>query len=68
MNNAEEVYSINSRDFVFELIDRTYESHESMLRACLLYMSTDQVTDMLRSNECLDCFTEDYLEQFNIKK
>lgn len=38
-----------------------------MLRACLLYMSTDQVTDMLRSNECLDCFTEDYLKQFNIK-
>jgi len=58
----------NSRDFAYELIERTYESNESMLRACLAYMSTDQVTDMLRSNECLDCFTEDYLNQFNIKK
>ena len=68
MDNAEEVYSINSRDFVFELIDRTYEGYESMLRACLSHMSSDRVTDMLRSNECLDCFTEDYLKQFNIKK
>ena len=58
----------NSRDFAYELIDRTYESHESMLRACLAYMSTDQVTDMLQSNFDINCFTEDYLNQFNIKK
>lgn len=57
----------NSRDFAFELIDRTYETHESLLRACLSYMSTDDVTDMLKSNECLECFTEDYLEKFGIK-
>ena len=58
----------NSRDFAYELIDRTYETNESMLRACLSYMSTDQVTDMLRSNECLDCFTEDYLKEYGINK
>ena len=58
----------NSRDFAYELIDRTYESHESMLRACLAYMSTDQVTDMLQSNFDINCFTDDYLNQFNIKK
>ena len=57
----------NSRDFVFELISRTYESHESMLKMCLKYMSTDQVTDMLTSNECLECFTEDYLKEYGIK-
>ena len=58
----------NSRDFVYELIDRTYESHESMLKACLAYMSTDQVTDMLQSNFDINCFPDDYLNQFNIKK
>ena len=58
----------NSKDFVYELIDRTYESHESMLKACLAYMSTDQVTDMLQSNFDINCFTDDYLNQFNIKK
>ena len=57
----------NSRDFVFELIDRTYETNESMLRACLSYMSTDQVTDMLQSNFDIDCFTEDYLKEYGIK-
>ena len=56
----------NSRDFVYELINRTYESHESVLKMCLKYMSTDQVTDMLASNECLDCFTEDYLKEYGI--
>jgi len=25
------------------------------------------VTDMLKTNECLDCFTEAYLEEFGIK-
>jgi len=58
----------NSRDFAISLIDRTYETPESLLRACLSYMSTDDVTDMLRSNECLDCFTKDHLENFGIKK
>jgi len=58
----------NSRDFAYELINRTYESHESMLKACLAYMSTDQVTDMLQSNFDINCFTDDYLNQFNIKK
>ena len=56
----------NSRDFVFELISRTYESHESMLKMCLKYMSTDDVTDMLAYNECLGIWTEEYLEEFGI--
>ena len=58
----------NSRDFAHELIERTYESNESMLRACLAYMSTDQVADMLQSNFDIDCFTEDYLKEYGINK
>jgi len=58
----------NSRDFAYELIDRTYESNESMLRACLSYMTIDQVTDMLQSNFDIDCFTEDYLKEYGINK
>ena len=58
----------NSRDFACELIDRRYETNESMLRACLAYMSTDQVTDMLQSNFDIDCFTEDYLKEYGINK
>ena len=57
----------NSRDFAMDLIEKTYETHESLLRACLSYMSTDDVTDMLKTNECLDCFTEAYLEEFGIR-
>tara|TARA_R100001463_G_scaffold815_1_gene3697 strand:+ start:899 stop:1096 length:198 start_codon:yes stop_codon:yes gene_type:complete len=57
----------NSRDFVFELISRTYESHESMLKMCLKYMSTDDVADMLEDNECLHGFYESYLEEFGIR-
>jgi len=57
----------NSRDFVFELISRTYESHESMLKMCLKYMSTDDVKDMLEANKCLGIWTEDYLEEFGIR-
>ena len=58
----------NSRDFAYELIDQTYESNESMLKACLSYMSTEQVTDMLLSNFGIDCFTEDYLKEYGINK
>ena len=58
----------NSRDFAYELIERTYETNESMLRACLVYMSTDQVSDMLLSNFGIDCFTEDYLKEYGINK
>ena len=58
----------NSRDFAYELIERTYESNESMLRSCLAYMSTDQVSDMLLSNFGIDCFTEDYLKEYGINK
>ena len=58
----------NSRDFAYELIDRTYETNESMLRACLAYMPTDQVSDMLLSNFGIDCFTEDYLKEYGINK
>ena len=58
----------NSRDFVFELMDRNYETYESIMRKCLSYMSTDDVEDMLRSNDCLEGFLEGYLEEFGIKK
>ena len=58
----------NSKDFAYELINRTYESPESMLSMCLRYMSTDDVTDMLSSNGCLKGWFEEYLEEFGIRK
>ena len=38
-----------------------------MLKMCLKYMSTDDVTDMLEANECLGIWTEEYLEEFGIR-
>jgi hypothetical protein len=41
----------NSRDKALELVDEGLVSAESMLAMALQYMSTDEVEDMLDSNE-----------------
>lgn len=56
------------RDFAYELINRTYESHESLLKACLNHMTNQDISEMLKSNcDILDCFTENYLGKFGIR-
>ena len=50
----------NSRDIALELVENGIVSAESMLMACLKYMSTDDVEDMLDSNELSERFRDDY--------
>ena len=57
----------NSRDFAIVLIERHYETYESIMRMCLSYMSTSDVEDMLKSNDCLEAFLEVYLNEFGMK-
>ena len=52
----------NSRDIALELVDNGIVSAESMLTACLKYMSTDDVEDMLDSNEWSERFMCDIYE------
>ena len=49
----------NSRDKALELVEDGYVSAESMLTMCLKYMSTDDVEDMLDTNELSERFMED---------
>ena len=50
----------NSRDKALELVEDGYVSAEDLLTACLKYMSTDDVADMLDANELSERFTEEY--------
>ena len=58
----------NSRDFAYKLIDDYHETHKSLLRMCLTYMSTDSIKDMMEINDCLWDFPESFLEEYGIKK
>ena len=51
--------NINSRDKALELVENGVVSAEDMLVMALKYMSTDDVEDMLDSNELSDRFLED---------
>ena len=53
---------INSRDKALEMVEDGYVSAETMLTMCLKYMSTDEVEDMLDSNELSERFDEAYEE------
>jgi len=56
------------KDFAYELINRTYETHESLLKACLNHMNNDDIGEMLKSKfGIVDCFTENYLNEFGIR-
>ena len=49
----------NSRDIALELVENGIVSAESMLMACLKYMSTDDVEDMLDCNELSSRFMDE---------
>ena len=52
------------RDLAMEIIhDRHWVSEKDMLQACLAYMSWDEVSDMLKTNEFLDMFPAGYVEE-----
>jgi len=50
----------DSRDKALELVEDGMVSAEDMLTMCLKYMSTDDVEDMLDTNELSERFTEEY--------
>ena len=49
----------NARDEALELVENGVVSAEYLLTACLKYMSTDDVADMLDANELSERFMED---------
>lgn len=53
----------NSRDRALELVEMGMVSAEDMLTMCLKYMSTDDVEDMLDTNELSPRFQEDWDEE-----
>ena len=48
----------NARDKALELVEDGMVSAEDMLTMCLKYMSTDDVEDMLDTNELSERFEE----------
>jgi len=49
----------NARDRALELVENGMVTAEDMLTMCLKYMSTDDVEDMLDTNELSERFMED---------
>ena len=49
----------NSRDEALEMVEEGLVMAQDMLMMALAYMSTDEVTDMLDSNEMSERFFED---------
>ena len=41
----------NTRDKAYELLDEGVVNYQAMAEACLQYMSTDDIEDMLLSND-----------------
>ena len=50
----------NARDKALELVEDGMVSAEDMLTMCLKYMSTDDVADMLDTNELSERFEKAY--------
>jgi hypothetical protein len=49
----------DARDKALELVEDGYVSAEDLLTACLKYMSTDEVADMLDTNELSERFLDE---------
>ena len=49
----------DARDKALELVEDGYVSAEDLLTACLKYMSTDDVEDMLDTNELSERFMDE---------
>jgi hypothetical protein len=54
-----DLFRKDPRDFAGGLVNNGLISAESLLTAALVYMSTDEVRDMLDSNELSPRFSED---------
>tara|TARA_B110000211_G_C13899932_1_gene473440 strand:- start:8 stop:271 length:264 start_codon:yes stop_codon:yes gene_type:complete len=48
------------RDFALEMVDDGHADARDMLLACIKYMSTDAVKDMLQTNEYATCEDDIY--------
>lgn len=67
------LFKTDPRDFALELVSEGLASADHLLLCCLKYMSTDEVRDMLDTNELSPRFDEDddednpenWLEQFD---
>jgi len=53
-----ELFRKDPRSFALELVENGLVNMEVLLRACLGYMSTDEVRDMLDANELSPRFEE----------
>lgn len=51
------------RDLAMSLVDTHTATERQMLQACLAYMSWDEVSDMLKTNEFLDMFPAGYVQE-----
>lgn len=58
----EELFRKDPRGFAIDLVEQGMVSAQLLLEACLVYMSTDAVRDMLDSNELSPRFDEEYEE------
>jgi len=56
----QELYGNNPRDFALGLVEDGMISPTQLLEACLLYMSHDDVRDMLDANELSPRFDEQW--------
>ena len=54
-----ELFLKDPREFALCLVDEGLVNVELLLEACLVYMSTDEVRDMLDSNELSPRFDEE---------
>ena len=54
-----DLFKNDPRDFALSLVEDGLVSAESLLTAALVYMSTDEVRDMLDANELSPRFDED---------
>ena len=54
-----DLFRKDPRSFALELVESGLVSAESLLTAALMYMSTDEVRDMLDCNELSPRFSED---------
>ena len=58
-----DLFKNDPRDFALSLVEDGLVSAESLLTAALVYMSTDEVRDMLDANELSPRFDEDEEEE-----
>ena len=57
------LFASDPRDFALELVSEGYATADHLLLCCLKYMSTDDVRDMLDTNELSPRFNEDNDEE-----